>query len=350
MIELITGLPGHGKTLYTLYKVKGVGETSARTVYHNEIPGLSIPGWISWPADKWEELPPNSIYVIDESQFAFPVRGRGEPPPHVSALATHRHKGIDIYLVTQNPMLIDSFVRRLIDHHFHIVRKFGTRFATIHEYVNGCRDSVAASRGDSIKHEWRYPSEVFGWYKSAEVHTVKRRLPFRLFLLLGVIALLPALAWFIYARLHPDAVAERVSGVHPGQDVAVHHLPGSGTLAKTDIQGQSLSMPEWLALHVPRVPDLPHTAPIYDALTVPTAAPYPAACISDARRCWCYTASAVRISAVSDKTCRDLVAHGLDIPQERHSPNSSFSQDNPPPRSPTVSVPEKSSPLPLSLM
>jgi len=43
-ITLVTGLPGHGKTLYTLARWKPEAEKSGRPVFHNSIPGLSIPG------------------------------------------------------------------------------------------------------------------------------------------------------------------------------------------------------------------------------------------------------------------------------------------------------------------
>lgn len=183
-ITLVTGLPGHGKTLYTLARFKPEAEKAGRPVFHNSIPGLAIPGWQTWEVEKWQDLPPGALLVVDEAQFAFPVTGRGQTPEWVQKLATHRHLGLDVIVITQNPMLLDAFVRRLVDRHFHVVRKFGTRFATVYEFVNGAKEDVAKSRGDGIRHEFRYPTEVYGWYKSAELHTVKSRIPARVWMLL----------------------------------------------------------------------------------------------------------------------------------------------------------------------
>ena len=145
-ITLVTGLPGHGKTLYSLARWKEEAEKDNRPVFHNGIKGLNLPGWQTWEPDNWEQLPPNALMVIDECQKAFPVRGRGQPPAWIENLSTHRHLGVDFVVITQNPMLMDSFVRRLVDRHFHIVRKFGTHFVTIHEFVNGCKENVDKSR------------------------------------------------------------------------------------------------------------------------------------------------------------------------------------------------------------
>jgi len=47
-ITLITGLPGHGKTLYTLARFKEEAEKAGRPVFHNGINGLNILGWQVW--------------------------------------------------------------------------------------------------------------------------------------------------------------------------------------------------------------------------------------------------------------------------------------------------------------
>ncbi len=208
-ITLVTGLPGHGKTLYTLARYKEEAEKDQRPVFHNGIKDLNIPGWQEWDVNNWQDLPAGALLIVDECQFIFPVRGRGQPPEFIEKLATHRHLGIDFVIITQNPMLIDPFVRRLIDRHFHVVRKFGTHFATIHEFANGCRDNVHNNRKDSIRHEWKYPKHVFEWYKSAEQHTVKRRIPARVFVLLAVPIVFAGLVFTAYHRLNPESQKER---------------------------------------------------------------------------------------------------------------------------------------------
>jgi zona occludens toxin len=337
-ITLITGLPGHGKTLYTLARFKGEAEKAGRTVFQCAgqpdpskregekrsagINGLKLP-WPEIDPMRWWEAPPGSIVVIDEAQVVFPVRGRGEPPEWIQRLSTHRHLGIDIVLITQGPMLLDSFVRQLVDRHFHVVRKFGTHFATVHEYANGCRDQVLKSRGtDSIRHEWRYPKEVFEWYTSAEVHTVKRRVPMKVWVLLAAPLLALALGYVALKRLSPDAQAKRMAGPAGAASApVVGSAPG--------VMGQPVTLEDYYRLHKPMVPDLPHTAPIYAEVTKPVHAPYPAACVQSGDRCNCYTQQATKIS-VSKQFCAQVVENGYFVAWEDASMQKA--QPVPPPQ------------------
>ena len=213
MIELVTGLPGSGKTLQTLVRVKDRAEKEGRTVYYDGISGIEEAGvlpWLKHDGQKWFELPANSIIVIDEAQRLFRPRGRtGEPPEYAAKLETHRHLGIDLVFITQNPMLIDSHVRRLCERHWHVMRRFGTKWATIHEFPSGVREDVDKRRDGSIRHDFRYPKDAFTWYKSAEVHTHKAHIPARVWLLLLMPVVFGGAAYAAYLRLNPEAVQAR---------------------------------------------------------------------------------------------------------------------------------------------
>lgn len=135
MITLITGLPGACKTLYTLNYVKAKAEKEGRPVYYNGIPELTLPWEMIDDPEKWYELPEGAIIVIDECQRVFrPRASSAAVPMHVEKFETHRHRGYDIFLITQHPMLLDGNVRRLSGQHFHCVRTFGMQRATIHEW------------------------------------------------------------------------------------------------------------------------------------------------------------------------------------------------------------------------
>jgi len=324
-ITLITGLPGHGKTLYALSRIKEEADKEGRPVFQcsgqpdpskregdkrsASIAGLRLP-WPEIDPMRWWEAPPRSIVLIDEAQVVFPIRGRGEPPEWIQRLSTHRHLGIDIVLITQGPMLIDSFVRQLVDRHFHVVRKFGTHFATVHEYANGCRDLVLKSRGDeSIRHEWRYPKEVFGWYTSAEVHTVKRRIPMKVWLILAAPLVALALGFFAFQRLKPSAQGEAIKdGVHGPTAAATP--AGREAPAQRAAHAGPVSREDYLASHVPRVAGLAYTAPLYDEVTKAVQAPYPAACVVMRGECRCYSQQATRLD-MGDDLCRGIVAKGF---------------------------------------
>ena len=317
-IELVTGLPGHGKTLYTVAKYRDIAVKDKRPVYYSGIKDLALP-WTEFDPEKWEDLPPGAIFIIDECQFKMPVRGRGTPPAWIERLAVHRHAGIDFVLITQDPMLLDSFVRRLCDRHWHVVRKFGTKFATVHEFPNGVKDQVSKARTGSITHEWRYPKDVFDLYKSAEVHTVKSRIPMRVWVLVAIPFIVGALVWFSYDRLRPSAVSERVSGVPAAKAASgpgafnppgfvPAGAPGRG-FGSAGAPGSAADVEAYLVAQKPRIEGLAYTAPIYDEVTRPSTAPFPSACLSSKTRCKCYSQQAT-VLAVPDGLCREIAGGG----------------------------------------
>lgn len=315
-IELVTGLPGSGKTLQTIWRIKARAEKEDRPVYYSGIAELTLP-WIEWDPKRWMDLPAGAIMVIDEAQRLYRPRGRtGEPPDYVHMLETHRHLGIDLVFITQSPMLIDSHVRNLCERHWHVMRKFGTQFATIYEYPTGVRTSVASNRGkDGIRHEFRYPKEVFTYYKSAELHTVKRRIPAKVWVMLAMPFVFGAAAFTAYMRLNPDAQREQaekaVFGAQGAPGAASAPAPGVMQARRVGADGKAiLSTEDYLARQVPRVAGLVHTAPVFDEVTRPTEAPYPAACIASAAKCVCASQQGTRLE-VPDELCRSIAAGGF---------------------------------------
>jgi len=319
MLYLRTGLPGTGKTLFTLADVKAWADKDSRPVYYSGIKDLRVPGWIEFddPA-KWPDLvrdkdgnPTKAIIVIDEAQRSFrPRHSSSAVPEHVSRLETHRHEGVDLVLITQHPKLLDSNVRRLVGLHKHYVRMFGSQAANEHAWEE-CNPDPDASRADSISTVRTYPKEVYGWYHSAEVHTHKRRIPARLVLLLLTPLLLAGVAggvyWWVNRKVDSDASRATVAKIagQPGKPAA------DGAPGAADSRGAArLSTAEWLAVQQPRVPGLAFTAPVYDSVTQPKSAPFPAACMSMGTRCSCYTRQGT-ILDTPEALCRDLVAKGM---------------------------------------
>lgn len=310
MINLTTGAPGAGKTLYTLYYVQQLAEREGRTVYYSGIADLKVPGWIELedPA-KWYDMPAGSIVIIDECQRLFRPRGSGSAvPEYVSRLETHRHAGLDLFLITQHPMLVDNNVRRLCGTHRHVVRSFGMQRCTVHEW-GSVKEQCDKSRADSVRHEVSYPKHVFGWYKSAEVHTVKRRIPGRVWLLLCLPFVLAALVYSGYRTLSDYGDAGGVvkaSGGVPGGLPAGAAPTGAGVPRAVPVVA---SGPDWFAERQARIPELPHTAPIYDAVTAPRQAPVPSLCMQMGAKCKCYTSQAT-VLGVSESICRQIVERG----------------------------------------
>lgn len=310
MITLITGLPGNGKTLYTLVYVKQMAERENRPVFYHGIKDLALP-WHVIPArtekingtdiqvPEWWTAPTNSIVVIDEAQFAgFGVRPRGMVPEWGQKLETHRHLGIDIFLITQDPSLIDSHDRKLCELHFHVMRIFGMQMATIHEF-RPVRENVLKSRKGSIEHKWKYPKEAYAYYKSAEAHTHKVRIPAKVILLFAIpffIAAMGYIAWTKY--LSPDRESiKQATATNTAQPAAA---APRGPLSTADYVKQ----------FEPRIKGLAYTAPVYDEVTKPTRAPIPTACISTKSRCACYSEQGTKLETPDD-LCRSIVSGGF---------------------------------------
>lgn len=302
MIELRTGLPGGGKTLAM---VEALARLQARWEHHPEearpvfihgIADLALPHClmpikqyqtksnvaIQWVPD-WDEMPDGSLVIIDEAQGFFPPRSsQSAPPPHVSWLNTHRHKGFDIWVTTQHPKLIDGGVRALIGKHQHYRRLFGGSRAAVYEF-DGCNDSLA-SLGSAVISYWPYPKKVYKWYKSAEVHT-KQKFKLPKWILIPLAGMLMGV-YFI-----PTAFSTLSSGMK-GQG-----LPhAQQTIEQIPVQTiQTAPLPAAAPGNVtqPEVPDTPFTRPEVLA----------AACMATSTKCRCYTASGTPV-AISDAICR----------------------------------------------
>lgn len=311
MINLVTGLPGNGKTLYALSFVKAWAEKDNRPVFYSGINELKLP-WEEIDPEKWFECPKNAIVVIDECQRVFRPRTISkEVPEYVSKLETHRHLGIDIVLITQHPMLADSAIRRLCGKHMHVMRNFGTERATIHEWAS-VKDNCdkPTGRSDSIKHHWRYDKAAFDYYKSAEVHTVKRNIPMRLYLLLAVPLLIIAAVFYMYKFTDKQTRNAEIKAVSQGKIADSSSSSGSGSSHKILYKNALEDAKQFVFESTSRIEGLPQTAPKYDDLTTPTIAPVPVGCLASKTTCNCYTQQATPIK-MPENLCRDIVKNGF---------------------------------------
>jgi len=314
MIDLITGLPGNCKTLYTISWVREWAKKDSRAVYYSGIPlsdeGKAELGWTEIEAEKWMECPPNSIVVIDECQRVFRNRSiNSQPPKFVTELETHRHLGIDLVFITQHPMLIDPAIRRLTGRHRHMVRIWGMEASTVHEW-GAVRDNCdkPAARKDSEKKKWVFDKSVYKLYKSAEVHTVKRAIPMRVKLLLLVPVVIAAAVWYVYQ------FTQKKTQPPPNQPAAtqagmVHVSASPAGTGKPVVPDPAEDLKQYAYQATPRVQGLPQTAPKYDEMTKPSSVPVPASCVASGSRCQCYTQQATRME-VPDETCRQIVDAG----------------------------------------
>lgn len=244
MLELNTGVPGGGKTLSMVQELARLIKRwekhpdEARPIFVLGIPELALPHapvpLKSVQVDKagaprlvpdWDEMPDGSLVIIDECQGVFPPRSsQSTPPAHVAWLNTHRHRGFDLWLTTQQPKLIDSSVRALVGRHKHFRRLFGMKRAVVYEW-DACSDSLSGMN-NAVKTNWSYPTEVFKWYKSAEIHTKQK---FKLPLWIGILPLgVVCCAYFfpmayqsVFKSKEPVAVVAKPVSAGAGQVPAV---------------------------------------------------------------------------------------------------------------------------------
>jgi hypothetical protein len=300
MITLVTGLPGSGKTLFTLDEVNKLATKDNRHVFYHGIPELILPWTMMDKPEDWVDLPKGSIVVIDECQSTFRPRANGAAVPrHVAEFETHRHKGLDFFLITQHPMLLDGNVRRLTGRHFHVNRFYGFQKSTIHEFPQ-VRENVDKNIKGSMARHFVYPKEVFNWYKSADLHTVKKRIPLRLIL----IVILPLLILFLLYYGYQSLKSIDKTSPLPSSNVSA----GDKTEKPKAVTYASYNQ-EYLAVRTPAVQGVPQSAEIYKEVTKPITAPFAAACISMGSRCKCYSQQGTPLD-VEPNLCKQLVAGG----------------------------------------
>jgi zona occludens toxin len=280
MIDLLTGLPGNAKTLHGLELWIDRAAAENRTVYYSGLkdfkvddPRLKGTQWVEFDPLKWHtDVPSGALVFIDEGQKIFRNRSLGSIPPlHVTELEEHRHKGLDFLIITQHPSLIDPAIRRLTQTHRHMVRIFGLEASTVHKW-NGCKDNCDKARADSEKTKWAFSKSLYGLYKSADAHTMKRSIPFRAKLLLVLPFVFALCAWYVYS------VVTKKQAVSSAPVVSQAQL-APGVVAGVKVFDPIADARSYVYQSTPRLVGLPQTAPKYDELTKPVRVPVPAACI-----------------------------------------------------------------------
>jgi zona occludens toxin len=314
-ITLITGVPGSGKTAHALDMM--MTEAEGRPLMVDGIPELTLPHEPAPPLAEWTEqvddaasesgkklqftFAPRTLVVIDEAQRIYRPRSAGSVvPPYVAAFETHRHLGIDFWLITQHHGLIDANIRKLVTRHIHIrVTALGRTRLEWQEV--GDPDSKS-SRDVAARSRYLLPKRVFGRYKSAELHTkVKRRLPTAAKVAVLAFVVLVGASWFGYRSI-TGKLAAQPAGAVPGSGVTGGTPGAPGTMMPKPVN--------YVQSFAPRVEGLPHTAPAYDKLTEAKRVPFPVACIESSTRCGCYTEQATRID-MSETMCRQIASEGL---------------------------------------
>lgn len=311
-ITLVTGLPGAGKTINTLQLV--LDECPDRQVYYRGIPDLQLP-WTELTDDQvkhWYDYPEGSVFVIDEVHQVFPNtrKALSDIPPYIQRLDTHRHHGYDFYFITQKPTQLDHGARGFIGRHYHYERQFGmdsTRRLAWEHVVDNPKDDYH-SRQNAITKRIRFPKKLYSQYRSSTMHTVKRRIPGKVFVLGG---LLVGVVAFGAAFLNDVQTRKNLLGDDAQPEIVFDDQEGPIQIKSDQFGSQSILTPsQYMDRFEPRVEGFPHTAPAYDELTKVKTFPRPQCMMSQERSwCQCFTQQATPIEMTFGQ-CVNIVQNG----------------------------------------
>jgi len=213
VITLLTGNPRSGKTaqlvewLRTIYK--------DRPIYMQGLEGLTLPHE-KVDATRWHlDVPDGSIIVIDEVQQVWRPRGPGHlPHASIMELETHGHRGIDFFLTTQKPSLVDKNVRELVGRHLHI-RDTGWLGRWVYEWPE-CSENLAW-KTCALKRRFKVPKSSFAHYKSASMHSTVEKARSLMPVVTGGLVLLALVLVFLVYR----AVSSKVKKAEPAHAAQV---------------------------------------------------------------------------------------------------------------------------------
>lgn len=312
MINLITGTPGAGKTLNTIKVIHEAHKDDDRPIYYRGIRELKF-DWIELDDDEitnWFDLPDGSIIVIDEVQQIWPNRSNNKPVPEsVSRLDTHRHRGFDFYVITQKPTLVDFAARGFVDRHDHYERQFGYESCRRFSWEKAVNDTADYhTRTEAITSRIKYDKKYYDAYKSAEVHTVKKRLPGKLVFILFLIVLFLGLSVFAYGRLSDKSDPHQKGGDFSSEQYAdIPFMSDGGFSGDEPVMTPTEYAEHWK----PRIQSLPYSAPAYDGVTEVKTFPRPQ-CMLDIKydSCRCFTQQATPMD-IEYAVCRRIVRGGL---------------------------------------
>lgn len=352
-IEIFTGQPGNGKTALMMERLLAESAKGERAIFAAGIDGLS-PGLatvLDDPRD-WNKrdlttgeylVPHGSLIFVDEAWKWFGHlhdATRQATPKHVLDLAEHRHRGLDFVWTTQQPNQLYPFVRGLIGGHHHVVRRFGTKMIDVFSWGELNEEIKSSAKRELAQRKTRLlPTQSFGAYKSAEVHTIKARIPFKVLAIPGLVVAAAVAAWFAYSSLRPDAYAASLTGKE-----ATNAAPAASSLVPVQ-DGTAARSPksydtptDYARAHLPRFGTMPWTAPVYDDRTI-TADPQ-LYCMSTrdgydgngewkTASCTCMTEQGTRYH-LSQPECRTVARHGQEYNPYRERTDRQRDQPSPP--------------------
>lgn len=325
MITLITGLPGHGKSLRLVAQLAS-DEYEGRPRFAHGIDGLDYEklGVSDFSPTDWvTQLPDQSVAFIDECYKYYPSRSSHQrPPDYVEQFAEHRHRGLDFVMACQDPSQIDPFLRKLIDRHLHVRRNMGLGFTNIREFqgVHNAPGTDFAKKNAVTIQRWKFNKKLFSLYKSATAHTVKRRIPLKAYGAgLVVIACLVAIgnlvAWGMSFNEDVQETPQITFSDPLGPSMPADYIPyeAVAALPGTEHWDRQLAayQSEYYAGRMEAISGLEYTQSIYAEVMEPVTFPKPRCVLMrTVRRCVCHSQQGTRM-VMQYKQCEWFAMNGF---------------------------------------
>lgn len=199
-VNLITAVPGSGKSLYVVQMIDKLlqpkhdadGQLMPMPQIYTNIDGLK-PDKFAFPENihlfqtptmsgegvelfDWRDCPDGSIVIYDEAHFFFPVSK--QTPEILLELTIARHKAVELFFITQDAAQLHHQIRNLVGNHKHLYNALGAKASTIYEWQHYCANPNSRFEQTRAQSElWPFPRRYFDWYKSANTHTKRLKLP-----------------------------------------------------------------------------------------------------------------------------------------------------------------------------
>lgn len=179
MIRVIEGTPGSGKTCWVIEQLLREIDKGTYTHYFSNIADLRVCGVNPIPVDyDWRDPLPRGLdgvndgdtclFIFDEAQYelAF-MRENRKDNPVGKDLSTHRHRGIDLWLITQSSSLLNDYVHSNTGEHVFLYRPRKRKSVKIYwwSHIQKSLSKDAFKRADD-EQTWRLNPAMFSLYRS----------------------------------------------------------------------------------------------------------------------------------------------------------------------------------------
>lgn len=211
-LRLITGDPGARKTYLCVKQIVEIELKKGRPIF-TDINGLNIEG-VGVANEDWREHPDGSLVIYDEAQrqSRYKKGYSNSNDDILNDLQIHRHRGFDIWFITQSPLFLNQWVTELCDEHYHLIRPVKSKVTNVRVWqrVEKQPKSEAAKERTIRTFTFKENPKYFPLYKSSSEHNMKTTIP-KMWIVYGL-AVLAGICLIIYLVFFNQTNKNFVSG------------------------------------------------------------------------------------------------------------------------------------------